>query len=189
MTYMLNKDVSKWTEHTYSQLYSDIKSHLKLQDTLFSILDETKEMEMDDIDDLIGEYQSREDDPNFNTLHLNVITQTSQAAESPIFPPIPPPEKAPNSQVTHPQQQQHQPVSHQSRASTDNQNFNLMQPPISHQQHERYNTHKQYIDGHSALIQEVPSNLALLHDPESPPKLYVYSYFDVPFISNFQMLD
>ena len=83
MTYLLDKDINTWTVNTYHQLYNDIKSHLKLDNILFSILDETKEIEMDDIDDLIEEYQSREDDPNFNTLHLNIITATPQAPFTP----------------------------------------------------------------------------------------------------------
>ena len=163
MTDTLNKDVSKWTEDTYTQLYNNIKSHLKLQDASFSIFDETKKMEMEDIDDLIYEYQSREDDQNFNVLHLNVITQTSPITAQQ--------RTALNNQATHPQQRQHPLVLHQSHTPEAEMISNLMfgvdimQPPISPQQ------------------QRVLSIPPFLSDPESTIKPYVYFYCDAPFIS------
>ena len=59
----------------YIQLQNDIKSNFNLQQ-LFTINNQSGEVEMDDIDDLINEYQAHEDDDNFTILHLTIITQT-----------------------------------------------------------------------------------------------------------------
>ena len=70
MEYSLTKQINLWTKDVYNELCTNIESKFNISD--YSIYDETKQYEIEKLDDLIEKYQGHQNEANF-ILNLNVL--------------------------------------------------------------------------------------------------------------------